>query len=307
MNILVIFTGGTIASSESNGYLSPNDATKMKLISLYKGNYAQEMIDFDIHFEMLSPYQILSENLEACYINKLVDTIFNVMSTANSYDGIIVTHGTDTLQYTAAALGLCFRNTNLPILLVSSNYILEDSRANGLDNFAAAVEYIGNKEASGVFVSYANDVFPAIIHPATKLFPHFPYSDELYSLDDLEDINLFSDNERDIDFASISLCDQSPVLYFHAMPGYTYPTLTDCTKAIIIESYHSGTLCTAGSSLKNFCEDAFSKNIPVYLVGVEDRTAYESTKEYDNLHIQVLPKCSPITAYMLAWYLYSRL
>lgn len=306
MNILVIFTGGTIASCESDGYLSPNDATKMKLLALYQQAYSQEITFFDIQFDMLSPYQILSENLEAFYINKLVDTVSDVMSTKHSYDGIIVTHGTDTLQYTAAALGLCFRNTNVPIILVSSNYILEDSRANGLDNFAAAVEYICNREASGVFVSYANDVFPALMHSATKLFPHFPYSDELYSLDDLADINLFSDNESSIDFASIMLRDENPVLYFHAMPGFSYPAIADTTKAIIIESYHSGTLCTAGSSLKTFCEDAFAKNIPVYLVGVEDRTAYESTKEYDTLHIKVLPKCSPITAYMLAWYLWSR-
>lgn len=305
MNILVIFTGGTIASSESNGYLGPDDTTKMKLLALFQDNYAQKMSEYDIHFEMQSPYQILSENLEASYINKLVDTVSGIMSTNHSYDGIIITHGTDTLQYTAAALGLCFRNTKLPIVLVSSNYILEDSRANGLTNFAAAVDYICGNNPAGVFVSYANAGQPAVMHPATKLFPHAAYNDELYSLADFADINLFGDREADIDFSSVRLCEPSPVLFFHAMPGQMYPTLTNNIKAIIIESYHSGTLCTAGSSLNKFCEDAFTKNIPVYLVGVEDRTAYESTKEYDNLHIQVLPKCSPITAYMMAWYLYS--
>ena len=43
MNILVIFTGGTIASSESNGYLGPDDTTKMKLLALFQDNYAQKM------------------------------------------------------------------------------------------------------------------------------------------------------------------------------------------------------------------------------------------------------------------------
>ncbi len=329
MNILVIFTGGTIASCENDGFLAPNEATKKKLLALYEKKNSKTIEKHNISFDSISPYQILSENLDAHYINQLVACIKSILikncarteasatdfssekaayhiAQEKSYDGIIVTHGTDTLQYTAAALGLCFRNTSIPILLVSSNYILSNSRANGLANFTAAVEYICEKKEAGVFVSYANQGQPAAMYPATKLFAHLPYSDELYTTDDLIDINTFDDHAQDIDFASISLCEQSPVLFFHAMPGQIYPTLTDSIKAIIIESYHSGTLCTAGSSLKSFCENAFAKNIPIYLVGVEDRTAYESTKAYEELHIKVLPKVSPVTAYMLAWYLYSR-
>ena len=36
MNILVIFTGGTIASCENAGFLAPNEATKKKLLALYE-------------------------------------------------------------------------------------------------------------------------------------------------------------------------------------------------------------------------------------------------------------------------------
>lgn len=309
MNIAVMFTGGTIASCQKGDYLGINTDSAYQILSIYKEKYADVIVSYDIHFHTLSPYQILSENLNGDYINQLVQCVRDAQTTHPGdmpLDGIIITHGTDTLQYSAAALGLTCKDTKLPILLVSSNYTLDDSRANGLSNFTAAVEYICQKKEAGVFVSYSNQGQSAVMYPATKLFAHLPYSDTLYTSDELIAINTLDNYAQDIDFASISLCEPSPVLFFHAMPGQIYPTLTDNIKAIIIESYHSGTLCTAGSSLKSFCENAFAKNIPIYLVGVEDRTAYESTKAYEELHIKVLPKVSPVTAYMLAWYLYSR-
>jgi len=68
------------------------------------------------------------------------------------YDGIIITHGTDTLAYTAAALSFYFNAIKIPILLVSSDYPLDDSKANGLDNFMCAVEFIRQK-CGQVFLS----------------------------------------------------------------------------------------------------------------------------------------------------------
>ena len=57
---------------------------------------------------------------------------------SEKYDGIIITHGTDTLQYTSAMLGYMFDDVSIPIVLVSSNYVLEDKRANGLINLSKA-------------------------------------------------------------------------------------------------------------------------------------------------------------------------
>ena len=53
----------------------------------------------------------------------------------NAYDGVIITHGTDTLQYTAAFTGYIMAGAQIPIVLVSANYVLEDVRSNGVDNF----------------------------------------------------------------------------------------------------------------------------------------------------------------------------
>lgn len=305
MNIAVIFTGGTIASKNNDNYLSPDNETKQKLIHLYKATQATFLQTNNIMFHEITPYQILSENLEAKHINCLVSCVKRVLfSSTTKYDGIVITHGTDTLQYTAAALGLCFSATQIPILLVSSNFILEDSRANGLINFTAAIEYICTRRKAGVFVSYANTE-SARLYPATQLLAHSAYADALFCVEDaVSPASIFPDYQT-IDYSSIQLKNQAPILYLKPMPGFLYPVISNNTNAILLESYHSGTLCTAGDSLKSFAACAYEKGIPIYLIGMENRAAYESTKEYEKMHIHVLPKAAPIAVYMLLWYIYS--
>ena len=90
---------------------------------------------------MEEPYRILSENMNAGYVNRLADCVRKVMA-RNDSEGIIITHGTDTLQYTAALLSYVFGTDCVPVLLVSSDFPLEDERANGMANFMRAVEFI---------------------------------------------------------------------------------------------------------------------------------------------------------------------
>ena len=99
------------------------------------------------------------------------------------YDGIIVTHGTDTLPYSAAALSYALGNDCIPVCIVSSNYPISDERANGIDNLHGAIRLMesgyttgetGNddKDAGihcGVFVSYRNHDGVIYIHRASRL------------------------------------------------------------------------------------------------------------------------------------------
>ena len=84
MKILVVFTGGTIGSRYNDGVISPDSSTRYKLIEMYKqnGGYAE--------FDAISPYTVLSENLNGEYFNLLYNS---VKENINNYDGIIVTHG----------------------------------------------------------------------------------------------------------------------------------------------------------------------------------------------------------------------
>jgi len=93
----ILSTGGTIASKVDyrTGAVSPQFSTEDILEAIPElGQIA------NIKGKVV--YSILSENMRAEYWRKLAAVVYNEIK--NGADGIIVTHGTDTMGYTAAAL-----------------------------------------------------------------------------------------------------------------------------------------------------------------------------------------------------------
>ena len=123
-NILVVFTGGTIGSTASEGTINTSSTAPFKLIQQFQQHYKNHQ---QIHFSTIQPLQILSENLAPCVWQTLITAI--EAQQPDQYDGIIITHGTDTLAYTAAALSFYFNAIKIPMLLVSSDYPLDDTQS----------------------------------------------------------------------------------------------------------------------------------------------------------------------------------
>ena len=138
MKILAILTGGTIGSVIHDGYIYTDDNAKKLVVNNYL-----EKNDNDVEFQIVEPFTVHSEYLSHIEINTLVDIVCD--STSKDYDGIIVTHGTDSLQFTASALSYAVGNCNIPVLLVSAQYPMADFRSNGQINFNGAVDFIKNK------------------------------------------------------------------------------------------------------------------------------------------------------------------
>lgn len=181
MKILVIFTGGTIGSTESGSYISTDGTKPYKLINMYRQRAGEfNNIDNNIIFDIKTPYQMLSEN-NTCDTLRMLHKCLKE-SCKDIYDGIIITHGTDTLAYTAAFTAYIMEGAGLPVVLVSADYVLEDKRSNGLDNFYYAVEFICREQKTGVFVSYRNAGDYPKIHFATRIIMHQAYSDDVYSI-----------------------------------------------------------------------------------------------------------------------------
>ena len=174
MRILVVLTGGTIGSKIDENIINVNSAAACRLITLYQENYG-----IDTEFEVLQPMNILSENLIPAYWKILFDCLDQV--NFDEYDGIIITHGSDTLAYTAAMTGFCFAHTTIPIVLIASNYALEDKRSNGLANFCNAVSFIRERKVKGVFVIFQNDKKENIVYLPTRLQEADTYLDQFSS------------------------------------------------------------------------------------------------------------------------------
>jgi L-asparaginase/Glu-tRNA(Gln) amidotransferase subunit D len=285
--ILLVFTGGTIGSTASAGTINTSGDAPFTLLLLFQQHYGDHQ---QVHFTIIQPLQILSENMAPAAWTTLIE----VIEAANyeQYDGIIITHGTDTLAFTAAALSFYFHAANLPILLVSSNYPLNDPRANGLDNFICAIEFILKINQPGVFVPYRNPQQPTQIHKGTRLASSLQLSGDFFSVQNRSymqfDNQLFSPRQ-----ALPKLTKKYPVkadfskriLLIKPYPGLDYSCFDlNAVDIVLHDLYHAGTACTSAQwgsnlSLLTFIRHCRERGIKVYLApAVKSDNAYESTR-----------------------------
>ncbi len=292
MRILVIMTGGTISSFERDGYLAPQS----DIGDILKSEYIKVTNDKDTEFVFLSPFTILSENLSYKSLNALSDAVRSNID--KGYDGIIITHGTDTLQYSASLIGFQFSDTKIPIIFVSAAYPLSDKRTNGFVNFISAAEFI-KKGVGGVFVSYKNDRDKeSKMHLATRLFTHNESRSDIESMGETFELLEKYESKKLPDF---KLSPYSGVLSISMTPGDNFSYSLENVSAVIIRPYHSGTVNTESDDFKEFLEKAKNKKIPVFLVNSREGIGYESTKDFENLPLIVLPPSAFPAIYIKCW------
>lgn len=307
MKILVIFTGGTIGSTVQGDYISVDSKKPYRLIEEYNKRFKN-----DIEFDTVEPFSILSENSTGESLKKLIDCVNKYKQ--SDYDGIIITHGTDTLQYASAALSYTVGNSKIPVCIVSSNHPIEDERANGILNLHGAIKAIEKRIGGGVFTIYKNYNEDVKVHRASRLLGAVAFSDLVLSVfnscyghfdknwefiknpeykeTDDETEPLKADNLRAV---------SDEIMRIEPYPGMVYPEFLDNTKYILYGSYHSGTINTASEEAADFFERACKKGIKVYITGVYDGISYDSTRIFKKYNIDVLKNASPVAMYMKLW------
>ncbi len=308
MKILFVFTGGTIGSTLSQNVLSPDTKKSYKIIDEYSNKYA---IDFD--YDLVEPYTELSENNTGSTIKMLVDCVKDKIN--DGYDGIIVTHGTDTLQYSASALSYAFGLNCAPICLVASNKPIESEDSNAIDNLHGAIEFIKAKEGKGVFSVYRNAKEDKVfVHRGSRLIASKAYSDDSISIFDSiygyfdSKFNFVKNSEykeKSDEVAPLCVdnmqesCEEILLLTPH--PGISYPEISDKVKCVVFNTYHSGTLDTKSKSALEFFEKAKEKGVKVFATGVYDGPEYESATVFSSLGIIPVKNLSPISVYVKLW------
>lgn len=169
--ILLIQTGGTIGSVTTGAGIDIDARQGEALLAAYTSQGT-----WDVSFEVRRPFAILSENMLPEHWRELAAVIAAEDITA--YQGIVVTCGSDTLPYTAAALSYVFAEIPLPLLLVCANKPLDHPGSNGLANFAAAVDVIMTGSWSGIFVPYRNSDGVMRLYLGTRLREADPVHDD---------------------------------------------------------------------------------------------------------------------------------
>lgn len=278
MKILVVLTGGTIGSKVTSKVIDVNSAAAYNLINLYEERYGRNE-----EFEIIQPLNVLSENLTPFYWEKLYECMEQIC--LNDYDGIIITHGSDTIAYTAAMMGYCYRHTAIPIVLIASNYELQDARSNGISNFYNAVCFIEEQAAKGVYVIFQNDGAENVVYLATRIMEADTYLDQFSSYGkvdfgrmvdghfvkteheqnpSIEDVN--AEKEK---MVKINNGFKKSVLMIHPYPGLDYSRILidENVGAVLHCLYHSATACSSEGnySAVDFIRSCRKKGIEIYV------------------------------------------
>ena len=93
----------------------------------------------------------------------------------------------------------------------------------------------------------------------------------------------------------------SGILRIYPYPGMVYPDISENVRAVLLDTYHSGTLCSVTPHMSAFFEAAKKRNIPVFITGANTETDYASFQIFEQKNVQVLRNLSPISAYMKLW------
>ncbi|MCI6156956.1 MAG: asparaginase [Peptoniphilaceae bacterium] len=132
--VLLIGTGGTIASAQGRDGLTPQlDTDEILQFVPQVRQFAQvdtlRLLNLDSTNMQVEHWLAMAQCIEEHY---------------DEYDGFVLCHGTDTMAYTAAALSYLIQNSVKPIVITGSqkpiNLDNTDARTNLMDSFRFAVD-----------------------------------------------------------------------------------------------------------------------------------------------------------------------
>jgi len=283
--------------------------------------YEQERPNGDVELAPETLFSVLSENMTVSYWKQIYDRIKGISK--KDCDGVVVTHGTDTLAYSAAFLSFMLKDIDVPILLVSSDYPLDDCRSNGLPNFIAAVDFISNVGTKGLFVPFykrlKKNETQTIIHLGTRLMQAQPFVHCFNSLGNVaygricEGVFQWHNHENnptpdDVQSPSeiVIPCfpEEKKILYLNAYPGLDYEIMDFREKpdAIIHCLFHSGTACATPEYDRNsvvaFAKRCIGQGIDFYAAPYDSRhPMYSSSKVMADTGIRFINNISSVAAY----------
>lgn len=145
--IILLTTGGTIASRLTAEGLAPglDGATLAHYLGGLADNYELTVRDI-LHLD--------SSNIQPEEWRLIARHVYEAR---NDFDGIVISHGTDTMAYTASVLSYMVRNIPVPVVLTGAQLPIEHPLTDGLDNLRTAFAMAASGRP-GVFLAFNRKV-----------------------------------------------------------------------------------------------------------------------------------------------------
>jgi len=203
--IALISTGGTIASKidyRTGGVHAALSASELYASVPELASHAS--IDPEV---LLSEY---SENLTPEHWTKIADKVVEKVK-SGTYRGIVVSHGTDTMHYTAAALSFALQGLPIPVVLVGAQRSSDRPSSDAALNLLGATVFAARSEYAGVFVAmHAGTSDDAIAcHVGTRVRKNHTSRRDAFESIDVTPVALVRDNEMEMQKSEIKLAKRS--------------------------------------------------------------------------------------------------
>lgn len=212
--ILVIHTGGTISMSEdeATGAVKPNHANPMT-------EKTKDLVDFA---ELLieEPFNLPSPHITPKEMLQLRDLIAQKCNDSK-ISGVVITHGTDTLEETAYFLDLTIQSS-IPIVVTGAMRSSNEIGSDGLYNLISSIKVAASDEAQdkGVLVVLNDEIHTA--KNVTKTHT--------------SDISTFQSPQ----YGPIGIVTKRGVTFHHIPLRTAYYDIQDVTKRVVLIKAHAG-------------------------------------------------------------------
>jgi len=162
-----------------------------------------------------SPFIKASEDMYYKDWQVLSETVYNNLLD-NNVNGIVITHGTDTLSYTGSALSFLIENVNKPVLLVGAQRSPDRASFDGSLNLICAAHFVKEKIPGVYLVMHGsmNDDFCYVIKAVKSRKMHSSRRDAFKAINDTPVCKVFSDGTIEYlrDVSDLKQVKNNPVL-----------------------------------------------------------------------------------------------
>lgn len=305
MSIAILKTGGTIESQITNSTIS----------TVNDNSIISENIKNTDNIQIYSIMNKLSENMKPSDWVKISKSIKNKIN--NNYNKIIVTHGTDTMMYTASFVEILFGNlNNVKIIFTGAMNGINSKNSDVNIALKSSLEAIKNKNLSdGVYINLRSP------NSVNKMYIHQPTKVKLPKMDDKGYTSLYND-KIGVYNNSWSWCNiqydytlsknkfelpakesiqniQNKIRFQNIYPGITLNT-DDNTEYVILSAYHSGT-ASFESYKYSLMKELKNNSVKIILCGFSSKLTsniYDSTSELIENGIRLIKDVQPHVVYV---------
>jgi len=294
----VILAGGTISGRSDRAGQVVHGSGKLVRQALDRSSLA---LKGQLNLcNIIEVYDRLSEEIGVAEWTRIANVVHKLVM--DSVNGIIITHGTDTMEYTASALSLALPGLRIPVCLTGALFPLDRPESDAACNLDDALVCAARTDLSGVYVVFGGTIHPgthvtkrrveSTVRGAAALFATVNRPDvgqvinsRFHRLSNANVVSPPTDTESELRSAFDSTAE---ILEITLRPqlnvGELLQRLNSRTKAVLLLGYGTGTGNSGqnpDTSIANFIAKVRYHGIPVFLSsqhwGVVDPKGYETT------------------------------